>query len=66
MVKKNACIFISGQGSNLENLIKKIAPDLSYVSYVLLYVSDVLLLGLMTNLKIFLSTFSRLSVNFQL
>ena len=23
MVKKNACIFISGKGSNLENLIKK-------------------------------------------
>ena len=23
MVKKNACIFISGQGSNLRNLIKK-------------------------------------------
>ena len=23
MVKKNACIFISGQGSNLKNLIQK-------------------------------------------
>ena len=23
MVKKNACIFISGKGSNLKNLIKK-------------------------------------------
>ena len=23
MVKKNSCVFISGKGSNLENLIKK-------------------------------------------
>ena len=23
MVKKNACVFISGQGSNLKNLIKR-------------------------------------------
>ena len=39
MVKKNACIFISGQGSNLENLIKK-SRDYNFPIKIRLIVSN--------------------------
>ena len=39
MVKKNACIFISGKGSNLENLIKK-SRDYSFPVNIKLVISN--------------------------
>ena len=39
MVKKNACIFISGKGSNLNNLIKK-SRDYNFPINVKLVISD--------------------------
>ena len=39
MVKKNACIFISGEGSNLKNLLKR-SRDYSFPITIRLVVSD--------------------------
>ena len=39
MVKKNSCVFISGQGTNLNNLIKK-SRDYSFPIKIKLVVSD--------------------------
>ena len=39
MVKKNACIFISGQGSNLKNLIKR-SRDVNFPINIKLIISD--------------------------
>jgi formyltetrahydrofolate-dependent phosphoribosylglycinamide formyltransferase len=39
MVKKNACVFISGQGSNLKNLIKR-SRDVNFPINIKLIISD--------------------------
>ena len=39
MVKKNTCVFISGKGSNLENLIKK-SRDYNFPIKIKLVVSN--------------------------
>ena len=39
MVKKNACVFISGRGSNLRNLIKK-SREYNFPAKIKLVISD--------------------------
>ena len=39
MVKKNACVFISGQGSNLKNLIQR-SRDVNFPINIKLIISD--------------------------